>query len=151
MPASPDRAAAAAGAAAAPAAAAGGDADADADADALLAALRLNWRKVASTDNLLLLAEDAPPPPERAAARPPRRRARALLQGLALIAAGAALLAWALFSMALSKLLPPSSVPAVAAVQNDWYYCFLGPLMLPVTFVAVTSNWFSLKLFKHNS
>jgi len=31
------------------------------------------------------------------------------------------------------------------------FYAYLAPLMAPVTLIAVTLNWFSLKLFRHNS
>ncbi|KAI3987676.1 hypothetical protein MKX01_028410 [Papaver californicum] len=54
-----------------------------------------------------------------------------------------------LFSVIISKLLPPSSNRIVAAVQNDRYYCFLVPLTLPVLVVAVYFHWLSMKLFKH--
>ncbi|KAI8472979.1 MAG: phosphatidylinositol N-acetylglucosaminyltransferase subunit Y-domain-containing protein [Monoraphidium minutum] len=117
-----------------------------ADAEALFAALQHNWRTVASTDNLSLLAEEEAGPGAESAARPPP-----LLPGAALVLAGVSLLAWGVFSLVVSKLMPPSGVAVIAAVQRDRYYCLLAPLMLPVTLIAVTANWFSLKLFKHNS
>lgn len=39
----------------------------------------------------------------------------------------------------IARLLPTSRRPAVAALQGDWYYCCLAPLMLPVSFIAVRS------------
>ncbi|CAN0891848.1 hypothetical protein LINGRAHAP2_LOCUS17212 [Linum grandiflorum] len=54
-----------------------------------------------------------------------------------------------LFAAIISKLLPLSSNPVVAAIQKDRYYCFLVPLTLPILFVAVYFHWLSTKLFKH--
>ncbi|KAG5043117.1 hypothetical protein AAZX31_03G099200 [Glycine max] len=54
------------------------------------------------------------------------------------------------FSIAvLCKLFPPSHIPLISALQNDWYYCFLVPLTLPIIVVAVYFHWLSMKLFKH--
>ncbi|RAL52378.1 hypothetical protein DM860_007235 [Cuscuta australis] len=53
------------------------------------------------------------------------------------------------FAAGLSKLLPASGNPIIAAIQNDRYYCFLVPLTLPVLVVAVYFPWLSMKLFKH--
>ena len=50
-----------------------------------------------------------------------------------------------------APLLPPLAHPLLAAVQQDRYYHLLLPLSLPVVIAAITSNWFSMKLFKHNS
>ncbi|KAI9121001.1 hypothetical protein K1719_008034 [Acacia pycnantha] len=48
-----------------------------------------------------------------------------------------------------SKLLPPSNVAIISALQNDWYYCFLVPLTLPIVVVAGYFHWLSMKMFKH--
>ncbi|KAI4295354.1 hypothetical protein L6164_035408 [Bauhinia variegata] len=53
------------------------------------------------------------------------------------------------FAAVISKLLPRSDVAIIAAIQNDWYYCFLVPLTLPVVMVAVYFHWLSMKMFKH--
>lgn len=50
-----------------------------------------------------------------------------------------------------APLLPPSQHPWLAAVQADRYYHLLLPLTVPVTIAAIALNWFSMKLFKHNS
>lgn len=50
-----------------------------------------------------------------------------------------------------APLLPPSTRPWLAALQADRYYRLLVPVTLPVTIAFVALNWFSLKLFKHNS
>ena len=39
----------------------------------------------------------------------------------------------------------------LVALKNDRYYHLLIPLTIPVTIIMVTLNWFSMKLFKHNS
>ncbi|KAL7115359.1 hypothetical protein ACP275_04G179300 [Erythranthe tilingii] len=54
-----------------------------------------------------------------------------------------------LYAAVISKLLPPSDNSVIQAIQNDWYYCFLVPLTLPILFVAVYFHWLSMKLFKH--
>ncbi|KAM3741157.1 hypothetical protein ACB098_08G154300 [Castanea mollissima] len=54
-----------------------------------------------------------------------------------------------LFAAVISKLLPPSRNALISSIQNDWYYCFLVPLTLPVLVVAVYFHWISMKLFKH--
>ncbi|PON59096.1 Phosphatidylinositol N-acetylglucosaminyltransferase subunit Y [Parasponia andersonii] len=54
-----------------------------------------------------------------------------------------------IYTSIVSKFLPPSNNPIFSAIQNDWYYCFLVPLTLPVLVVAVYFHWLSMKLFKH--
>ncbi|KAK3272880.1 hypothetical protein CYMTET_18846 [Cymbomonas tetramitiformis] len=34
-------------------------------------------------------------------------------------------------------------------VRNDWYYCLLLPMSIPVCIFFVYLNWVSLKFFKH--
>ena len=46
-------------------------------------------------------------------------------------------------------------VPVVAAsplldrIADDVYYCFLVPLLLPITILAFYANWVSLKFVRH--
>ncbi|XP_040987410.1 uncharacterized protein LOC121235195 [Juglans microcarpa x Juglans regia] len=54
-----------------------------------------------------------------------------------------------LFAAVVSKLLSSSNNALISAIQNDWFYCFLVPLTLPVLVVAVYFHWLSMKLFKH--
>jgi hypothetical protein len=54
-------------------------------------------------------------------------------------------------SAQLAPLLPPLSHPWLAAVQRDRYYHLLVPLTMPVFIITIGLNWFSMKLFKHNS
>lgn len=53
------------------------------------------------------------------------------------------------YAAVISKLMPPSNIAVISAIQNDWYYCFLVPLTLPILVVAVYFHWLSMKLFKH--
>ncbi|VFQ67412.1 unnamed protein product [Cuscuta campestris] len=71
------------------------------------------------------------------------------LQGWMLLILGSVSFILFAFAVGLSKLLPASGNPIIAAIQNDRYYCFLVPLTLPVLVVAVYFHWLSMKLFKH--
>ncbi|THU67145.1 hypothetical protein C4D60_Mb05t21560 [Musa balbisiana] len=53
------------------------------------------------------------------------------------------------YAAIISKLLSESSSPILFSIQNDWYYCFLVPLTLPVMIILVYLHWVSMKLFKH--
>ncbi|KAL1299200.1 hypothetical protein HN51_043629 [Arachis hypogaea] len=53
------------------------------------------------------------------------------------------------FIAIISKVLPPSNIAVISAMQNDWYYCFLVPLTLPIIVVLVYFHWLSMKMFKH--
>ncbi|KAG2671123.1 hypothetical protein I3760_14G118900 [Carya illinoinensis] len=69
--------------------------------------------------------------------------------GCLFIAIGSIFFVGFLFAAVVSKLLPPSNNALISTIQNDWYYCFLVPLTLPVLVVAVYFHWLSMKLFKH--
>ena len=75
---------------------------------------------------------------------PPSRSAVLLLSSLAFLVVGA-------YALVLSKLLPPppASLPLLAAVRADTYYCLLLPLTVPVTLMLVATNWFSMQCFKN--
>ncbi|GMY16242.1 putative phosphatidylinositol N-acetylglucosaminyltransferase subunit Y [Fagus crenata] len=45
-----------------------------------------------------------------------------------------------IFAAFISKLLPPSHNALLSSIQNDWYYCFLVPLTLPVLLVATFTS-----------
>lgn len=110
------------------------------------ATLERNWRRVASTHTLqdLLNATDL----SKQQCGP---SIKLLALGLLLVVAGAATLVAGVFSVVVAPLLPPSQHPWLAAVQADRYYHLLLPLTVPVTIAAIALNWFSMKLFKHNS
>ncbi|MCO5602530.1 hypothetical protein L7F22_056663 [Adiantum nelumboides] len=72
-----------------------------------------------------------------------------LLWGSVLISIGVLSFLAFLYAAVLSKLLRPSRVPFLTAIQHDWYYCLLIPLTGPVVIIAVYLHWLSMKLFKH--
>ncbi|KAJ7968813.1 Phosphatidylinositol N-acetylglucosaminyltransferase subunit Y [Quillaja saponaria] len=65
------------------------------------------------------------------------------------VSAGSIFFVGFLFAAVISKLLPPSDIAIISTIQDDWYYCFLVPLTLPVIVVAVYFHWLSMKMFKH--
>ncbi|GLJ51163.1 hypothetical protein SUGI_1088910 [Cryptomeria japonica] len=69
--------------------------------------------------------------------------------GLALIISGSGSFIAFLYAAILSKMLPPSGIPLLSAIENDRYYCLLVPLTLPILVVLVYFHWLSMKLFKH--
>ncbi|GMI81598.1 hypothetical protein HRI_001829100 [Hibiscus trionum] len=69
--------------------------------------------------------------------------------GLLLLGIGTVVLPGFLFTALMSRLLPPSNYPLIAAIRNDRYYCYLVPLTLPILVIAVYFHWLSMKLFKH--
>ncbi|KAL8147309.1 hypothetical protein AgCh_004863 [Apium graveolens] len=71
------------------------------------------------------------------------------VQGLIMISVGSLTFLGFLYAAIISKLLPESENKILAAIQNDRYYCFLVPLTLPISIVAVYFHWLSMKLFKH--
>ncbi|KAL4458776.1 hypothetical protein ABPG75_013641 [Micractinium tetrahymenae] len=110
------------------------------------ATLERNWRRVASTHTLQDLLNVNDPSKQR---HGPDIKLLAL--GLLLVVAGVASLAAGVFVILVAPLLPPSPYAWLAAVQADRYYHLLLPLTVPVTIAAIALNWFSMKLFKHNS
>nr|GMC89939.1 Phosphatidylinositol N-acetylglucosaminyltransferase subunit Y [Ipomoea batatas]GME21412.1 Phosphatidylinositol N-acetylglucosaminyltransferase subunit Y [Ipomoea batatas] len=70
-------------------------------------------------------------------------------QGWMLIIFGSISFLLFVYAAGLSKFLPASGNPIIAAIQNDRYYCLLVPLTLPVLVVAAYFHWLSMKLFKH--
>ena len=71
-------------------------------------------------------------------------------RGYLLLAASMLFLLVNLFTIVVSKLMPISDQPWIAAVQLDTYYCLLLPLLFPIALVAIYLNWLGLKLFRHN-
>ncbi|KAJ7547480.1 hypothetical protein O6H91_08G087900 [Diphasiastrum complanatum] len=69
--------------------------------------------------------------------------------GLLLVASGTLLFSFFVYAAIISKLLPYSGYAVLDAIRDDWYYCLLVPLTVPVIIVAVYCHWLSMKLFKH--
>lgn len=56
-----------------------------------------------------------------------------------------------LFWSVLSKFVNPSDSNAILSFfHDDSYYCWLIPLVLPVTTVIIYCNWLSMKYFRHS-
>nr|KYP37272.1 hypothetical protein KK1_041530 [Cajanus cajan] len=71
------------------------------------------------------------------------------LRGCLFVSIGSIFFVGYFFVAVISKLLPPSNIALISALQNDWYYCLLVPLTLPIILVAVYFHWLNMKLFKH--
>ncbi|ORZ27556.1 phosphatidylinositol N-acetylglucosaminyltransferase subunit Y-domain-containing protein [Catenaria anguillulae PL171] len=54
------------------------------------------------------------------------------------------------YAAIMSKMLPATGIWWMDAIREDRYYCFMVPLVLPLTIYHVIWNWFGLKLFRHN-
>ena len=54
------------------------------------------------------------------------------------------------YAMFGSKLLGPTGNYLLDFIREDEYYCFLLPLLLPVTVIALYCNWVSMKFFRHS-
>eukprot|EP00611_Tribonema_gayanum_P028407 TRINITY_DN7299_c0_g1_i2.p1 TRINITY_DN7299_c0_g1~~TRINITY_DN7299_c0_g1_i2.p1 ORF type:complete len:135 (+),score=9.95 TRINITY_DN7299_c0_g1_i2:143-547(+) len=71
-----------------------------------------------------------------------RRAGYLLLAGCVLVTAGL------LYAMVVSKLLPLTGNLFLDSVSHDHYYCFLVPLSILPTILAVYCNWVTLKFFR---
>eukprot|EP00879_Flechtneria_rotunda_P004992 GHRR01005268.1.p1 GENE.GHRR01005268.1~~GHRR01005268.1.p1 ORF type:complete len:114 (+),score=28.82 GHRR01005268.1:158-499(+) len=110
------------------------------------ASLRHHWRNVSSTDNLQAFNVGVG---DISQGLQHQHSGLAKLTGFGMISLAAALL-MAEAALLVAKLLP-SATSWLQLLQEDQYYIYLVPLMVPIILIAVTVNWFSLKLFKHNS
>ena len=54
------------------------------------------------------------------------------------------------WAMVLSKLFPRTGIEILDAVREDRYYCFLIPLTIVPTMIAVYLNWVGMMFFRHN-
>eukprot|EP01017_Pseudomicrothorax_dubius_P031133 TRINITY_DN3947_c0_g1_i1.p1 TRINITY_DN3947_c0_g1~~TRINITY_DN3947_c0_g1_i1.p1 ORF type:complete len:200 (-),score=41.41 TRINITY_DN3947_c0_g1_i1:87-686(-) len=72
------------------------------------------------------------------------------LTGYVLIALGITFFVAIIFCALLSKFLTEPSHSIIKAIKADNYYCWLLPLMIPTTVVAVYANWLSMKFFRHS-
>uniref|UniRef100_A0A0A0KIB0 Uncharacterized protein n=1 Tax=Cucumis sativus TaxID=3659 RepID=A0A0A0KIB0_CUCSA len=79
----------------------------------------------------------------------PREETVGRRQGVLFVVVSFLFLLIFLYAAFISKLLPPSNNAFLSAIQNDWHYCLLVPLTLPILYVAVYFHWLSMKLFKH--
>lgn len=54
------------------------------------------------------------------------------------------------YMLVISKFMPYTGHAVLDWVKDDYYYCILFPLTIPVSVVFVYLNWTSLKFFRHN-
>ena len=86
--------------------------------------------------------------------QPPRESRPSILVfflGLLLVLLGLLSLAATFFICFLAKIIPPEDGHFTFMLKRDRYYHLLVPLTVPVTIIMISVNWFSMKLFKHNS
>mmetsp|Transcript_5628 Transcript_5628/g.5829 ORF Transcript_5628/g.5829 Transcript_5628/m.5829 type:complete len:103 (-) Transcript_5628:157-465(-) len=55
-----------------------------------------------------------------------------------------------LYAAFISKLLPHTGYIFLDFWKNDYYYCFLIPLLILPTFVVIYLNWLCMRCFEHN-
>ena len=55
-----------------------------------------------------------------------------------------------IYAIIISKKLSYTGNIYLDAIKDDEYYCYLLPLLIPITIIAVYLNWLGLKFFKHN-
>jgi hypothetical protein len=73
------------------------------------------------------------------------------MSGYLLLVVIAVAFAIGIFWMMFSKLLPlHSGASLLSFMHNDDYYCWLIPLLLPLTMVVLYANWVAMKFFRHN-
>ncbi|KAL0052480.1 hypothetical protein WJX82_002872 [Trebouxia sp. C0006] len=104
----------------------------------------VNWRKVASTHSFQELLS-------KQSEHHKTYGFGTVIWGLILIFAASLLLFGTVFCLVVCKLLPLSENQLMQLIQQDKFYALLVPVTVPVTLVAMTCSWASLKLFKHNS
>lgn len=71
-------------------------------------------------------------------------------EALALITATSIYFIFNIYTLVISKLMPPSSYQIIQWIQKDNYYTFMIPLLGPVICLFVLFNWLGMKLFKTN-
>ena len=72
------------------------------------------------------------------------------LAGYALLIVTAFFTSMCIYGIVISKLLPNTGDALLDAVADDYHYCVLVPLTVPVALIAVYWNWVSMKFFRHN-
>ena len=55
-----------------------------------------------------------------------------------------------LYAAIVSKFMPHSGNECLDAIKDDYYYCYLIPLAILPTYVAVYLNWVCMKLYESN-
>ena len=50
----------------------------------------------------------------------------------------------------ISKFMPDTGVLILDFIKEDFYFCYLFPLLLLPTYIVVYINWLAMKFFKNN-
>jgi hypothetical protein len=50
----------------------------------------------------------------------------------------------------LSKIFPISDIWILKYIKDDYYFCYLFPLMIIPTYIALYLNWLAMQFFQHN-
>ena len=72
------------------------------------------------------------------------------LQGVGLLILSGCSFALLTYWLVISKLMPPTGNAVLDWLRDDYYYCLLVPITVPVTVFAGYLSWFTNKLFRHN-
>ena len=55
-----------------------------------------------------------------------------------------------LWALVICKLIPISANPIIRWFQEDYFYCYLMPILVPAHFFFMLVNWLGMKYFRHN-
>ena len=77
-------------------------------------------------------------------------RGNVLLASYGLIASSLTLGIAFLYAVLLSKYMPDTGIMVIDAIKYDHYFCYLIPLLILPTYLAIYLNWLSMKLFQYN-
>jgi len=55
-----------------------------------------------------------------------------------------------LYALIVSPLIGSTGHVLLDFIREDFYYCFLFPLLMPTTFAMIYLNWVSIKFFRHS-
>lgn len=55
-----------------------------------------------------------------------------------------------LYATVISKLLPYTGIAVIDFIKDDHYFCYLLPLMILPTYLAIYLNWLASQIFENN-
>jgi hypothetical protein len=53
------------------------------------------------------------------------------------------------YTTVFAKFVPETGFAVLDFFRNDWYYCLLLPMLIPVTVFSAYLNWLGMKFFRH--
>jgi phosphatidylinositol glycan anchor class Y biosynthesis protein len=71
------------------------------------------------------------------------------LLGAFLIILGATFFVFTMYSLFFAKDQEISEYIIIKFMRLDYHFCYLVPMLIPVTFVFAYTNWISMKFFRH--